>query len=430
MSDAAREGLGPRVLYVVYWGAAEPLGRSLVLPAVRRLARLGADLTLMTFEKPADWRCQGDMKAIRAALEQDGIRWTPVLYHKRPKLPATAFDLAQGIVRGVLAKKAGWFDIVHARTFAAGLIGLVLAPSLGTKLVYHNEGFYPDEQVDGGVWLEGSVAHRTARWLERRIYARADGIIAMSHRGRQSIEAIGDVRLRATPVLAVPSCVDFDLFPRPAARQTRSKTLRFVYIGSVGARYMLDAITRFAAVARHELGRVELRVCTREDSELVRSILNRGGLPSDSFSVASVRHERIPDELARHDVGLFFLAQGLSEHGCSPTKIGEYWACGLPVVSTANVGDTDEIIRRERVGVIVTEHTEAHYREVLRELLSLLDDPELPQRCRAAAERHYDLSAACLRQIDLYRRVLGGTHFADESRECSGVAATAARGGR
>ena len=44
-----------------------------------------------------------------------------------------------------------------------GLIGLPLARLLGARFIYHNEGFYPDEQVDGGVWRFGSLPHRVGR---------------------------------------------------------------------------------------------------------------------------------------------------------------------------------------------------------------------------------------------------------------------------
>ncbi|HXF39137.1 MAG TPA: glycosyltransferase, partial [Blastocatellia bacterium] len=84
-------------------------------------------------------------------------------------------------------------------------------------------------------------------------------------------------------------------------------------------------------------------------------------------------------------------------------KIGEYWAMGLPVVTTPNVSDTDEIIRRERVGVVVRENSDDAYRSAARELKALLEDEELAARCRRAAEDHYSLDRACDRQFDLYR---------------------------
>ncbi len=73
------------MLYIAYWGAAEPLGQSLVLPAVERLASLGAEITLVTFEKPADLERRDQIDQIRESLDSCGVRWLPLRYHKRPK---------------------------------------------------------------------------------------------------------------------------------------------------------------------------------------------------------------------------------------------------------------------------------------------------------------------------------------------------------
>jgi hypothetical protein len=96
-----------------------------------------------------------------------------------------------------------------------------------------------------------------------------------------------------------------------------------------------------------------LTVVSRADRALVESMLDSSGLPREAWTLKELAHSDVPAELQRHDAGLFFLTEGLSEHGCSPTKIGEYWACGLPVVTTPNVSDTDGIVRKRRVGVVV-----------------------------------------------------------------------------
>ena len=121
------EGPAPpmRVLYVVYWGALEPLGQSLVLPAAAQLAQGGVDLTLVTFDKPGDDEDRGRVARTRASLAESGVRWLPLRYHKRPRLPATGFDVLHGWARGVVARTRGPIDIVHARTYVGGLIGLL-----------------------------------------------------------------------------------------------------------------------------------------------------------------------------------------------------------------------------------------------------------------------------------------------------------------
>ena len=39
------------------------------------------------------------------------------------------------------------------------------------------------------------------------------------------------------------------------------------------------------------------------------------------------------------DYGLVFYKEGYSNLGRSPTKLGEYWACGIPAVLQDGVGD-------------------------------------------------------------------------------------------
>lgn len=392
------------VLYVAYWGAAEPLGQALIVPAVERLAR-SVDLTLITFEKTGDLDAA---PALRARLSAAGIDWIPLQYHKRPKIPATAFDIAYGIVTGLAASLRRRPAIVHARTFIGGLIGVVLSTLLRARFLYHNEGFYPDEQVDGGVWRADSLPHRIAKRLETFMYRRADAIVCMSRRSKPVLETMLGGRAKSTPIVVVPSCVDLDLF-HPIPSSHASTPVELIYIGAVGNRYIVDKLARFVFIAREVFPGLRLRVLSGAGRALVGSMLRAGGLPDEAWSLGSVPHTRMPAELARAHAGLFFLQRGISEFGCSPTKIGEYWATGIPVVTTAGVSDTDDIIREHRVGVIIESHDDHAYRAAARELETLLRDPGLAARCRRAAEEYYALAPFCDEQVALYAQLAGAT---------------------
>jgi glycosyltransferase involved in cell wall biosynthesis len=397
------------VHYVVYWGALEPLGRSLVLPSIRRLAEMGAEITLFTFDKAAD--LQPDAVAeVRRDLHAQGVEWISLTYHKRPRIPATAFDVVHGWARGVwMAVRHGHPDVIHGRTFVGGLIGRLLSATLRRPFIYHNEGFYPDEQVDGGFWARGSALHRVTSALERWMYATAAGIVALSSRGAAAITALPDVAPRHTPVIVVPRCTDLDVFcPSPSAPMGEGRRApRFLYTGAVGGRYLLDRAASFTAAARRRMGDVRLTVLTREGPAVVERLVAAGGLEPGAWTTASVAHSEMPLHITRHDVGLFFLARGISEHGCSPTKVGEYWACGRPVVTTAGVSDLDELIATHRSGVVLQGHRDADHERALDELQDLLQDPDLAARCRQAAEAHYALAPACARQLELYEKVSG-----------------------
>ncbi|MFL5906776.1 MAG: glycosyltransferase [Solirubrobacterales bacterium] len=394
-----------RVLYIAYWGAVEPLGQALIVPAVRRLAELGPRLTLVTFEKPADAANREEMERVRALLEEAEVRWLPLDYHKRPKVPATGFDFAHGVARAIAERIRDRPEVIHARTFIGGLIGLAVSRLTRAALIYHAEGFYSDEQVDAGFWAEGSLPHRIGRRLEKRLYTRADAVFSTSKGGKAIIESLDGVKSSGTPVIVVPSCVDLDHFSKPSGDGDRDSALRLVYVGSVGGRYLVDRIGRFASVARQQRPGSRLELLTGAEPGLVRATLDSSGLPADAWTSRFVPYRRLPGELAHNDAGLCFHSHGLSAPGGSSTKVGEYWAMGLPVISTPGLGDVDDIIREEGVGVMVRDLTDDAYREAFDELLRLLDDPQLSARCRDAAERHYGLDEACERQVAIYERL-------------------------
>jgi glycosyltransferase involved in cell wall biosynthesis len=391
------------VLYVVYWGIHEPLGRSLVMPAVRKMSAQGVRIDLVTFEKAADLGNQTAHRNLAAELAKAGVIWRPLRYHKRPKWPATAFDVLQGVWTSARLARAHAPDLVHARTFVGGVVGLALKRIFGLRLVYHNEGFYPDEQVDGGFWRAGSFPHRTALALERAMYRSADGIMVLSQRARAAIEGLPEMSARRTAYAVVPSCVDLSRFASPQAGSSGvNGILRLVYLGSLGGRYRLDWLVAFvSAVARlHRDTRVLLLTPARR--EPIAQAFRDAGVREGSWSIDTVPHSEVPSRLAGQNAGLFFLTRGLSEHGCSPTKIGEYWAAGLPVVTSGNIGDIEAIVIRERVGVVIADSSRAACDAAAAQLLSLLQDPALPSRCRAASEAHYSLDRACEAQRRLY----------------------------
>ncbi|MFV0389622.1 MAG: glycosyltransferase [Pyrinomonadaceae bacterium] len=391
----------PRVLYVSYWGALEQLGQSLVVPAVKKLAQMGVEITLVTFEKPHDLARKGEMERVRVLFEEDKIEWIPLKYHKG--IRATPFDISNGLLQGISKRVQKKYDIVHARTYIGGLIGLVLAPLIGAKFIYHNEGFYPDEQVDGGFWGLNSRPYKVAKYLENKMYQRADAIISLSHRAKAIL--VND--FPNTPIIVVPSCVDLERFDLPKTKPVFSDDeIKLVYIGSVGGRYILDKIGAFVAASRKTGINVKLQIYSKADKNLIGQMLDASGLEREAWSLEAVPYTEMPKRLAEHQAGLFFLTQGLSEHGCSPTKIGEYWAIGLPVITSSGVSDTDDIINREKVGVIVKEHSEQAYQTAFLDLCKLLQDNALPARCRKSAESHYALLPACERQVALYDELL------------------------
>ena len=162
-----------RVLYISYDGALEPLGQSQILPYLRGLASLGAVTTLISFEKHSDIEDINQVKAVQAELAAHEIRWIPLIYHKRPTLLATSFDLLVGLVRAGAVVRKDRVQVIHARSYVAALIAWILNRLLGVRFIFDMRGFWADERVDGGLWPSGHTCLSLLRRHPQTRYWRA-----------------------------------------------------------------------------------------------------------------------------------------------------------------------------------------------------------------------------------------------------------------
>ena len=392
------------IAYVSYDGALEPLGRSQVVPYVIGLAASGLPMTLISFEKPRDYgtasRPSAAGRALAAELAAAGVRWLPRRYHKRPTLAATLWDVIAGVATLLRLRLTSDLRVVHARSYVAGLMAWLLKKTTGTAFVFDMRGFWPEERVDGGLWASGSRVYRVVKALEARFLRDADHIVVLTDRARDELQRLGVRR----PVTVVPTCVDLERF-RPAEALPVGSS--FVYTGSLGTVYPLDAMLAFVARARARDARVHLRVVTPAAPVTVEAALPAAGLPASAVSVEAAAHATIPAVLRAASVGLAFYRPGYSRQGTCPTKAGEYLACGVPVVVSAGVGDMDRLVTEHRAGVVVEAFTEAAYERALDELEKLMLDPELAGRCRRLAEGHFSLRAGVDRFVQVHRS-LGG----------------------
>lgn len=387
------------------------MGQSLILPALYKLSEMGSEITFISFDKPHDLDNKSEYERVMKEMRHYNVDWFPMRYHKKPRIPATLFDISHGVTRGILERLKKKPDVIHARCFVGGLIGMSLSKITRTKWVYHNEGFYPDEQVDGKFWKQNSWEHRTAKNLEIRMYSHANGVISLSNRAKKVISKIPAVAKKNTPVVVVPSVVDLERFSL-RENSPSNDHLNLVYVGSMGGRYMTTEMARFVEIARQELNtdtNLHFQILSRMPKEEAISWIKPTGLPAEAWSIKSVPYIEMPQNLTPYHAGMLFLRQGISEHGCSPTKFGEYLARGLPLIITPNISDTDDIIRKENVGVVVEQHTDDAYRKALVEFKELLKDPKLGQRCRKTAETYFALEPACERQLQLYDAVINNT---------------------
>ena len=406
-----------RTLYLCYFGLREPLVQTQVIPYLRQLAAAGVQIHLLTFEPQpvADWPAAERAEA-RGRLEAQGIRWHALVYHKRPTLPATLYDIARGAwLARRLVRREG-IHILHARSHVPAAMGALARAGTAARLLFDIRGFMPEEYTDAGVWPAGGYLYRLAKAAERRLLAAADGYVVLTEKARQILfPAQASENGYARPVEVIPCCVDLDHF-RADETMTRDEVRRafglegrrvLVYVGSLGGWYLTDEMADLLAAAHRQDAQTFSLILTQSPPAMITERLRTRGLADGDYLVRKISPTEMPRYLLAADVAISFIKSCYSKQSSSPTKMAEYLAAGLPVICNAGIGDLDELIETNRVGVLVREFDEASYLCALAAVAELQCDPDLAARCKASAAARFDLKrVGGARYRRLYERIL------------------------
>jgi glycosyltransferase involved in cell wall biosynthesis len=159
--------------------------------------------------------------------------------------------------------------------------------------------------------------------------------------------------------------------------------------------------------AREENPGVFAMVLTKSDPGIMSERLRERGLQDADFLVKSVSSDEIPGYIASADIAISFIKPCFSKLSSSPTKIAEYLAGGIPIITNHGVGDVAELIESDKVGAVVDGFDAGSYRKALKAIESLRASPELPENCRRSASLRFDLRAVGgVKYRSLYKKIL------------------------
>jgi glycosyltransferase involved in cell wall biosynthesis len=385
----------PRILYISYDGMLEPLGQSQVLQYLKRLAS-GYCITLVSYEKPADWADTPRREALITEVRSAGISWVPLKYHKKLSALATVYDLFVGFVVCAFLAITRSIKIVHARSYVPSVIALGLKKFLGIRFIFDMRGFWADERVERGIWGEKSKTYSVVKWLERHFLLNADVVVSLTHAGVAVISKFSYLKGRDSLFEVIPTCTNLEKFSpvRSGGSDTINGDRDFVlgYVGSVDTAYMFDPVLRCFKMLRELREDARLLVITRSSSAYLNKLLKEYAIPERCVEVKAVCHDQVSEEIGRMDAGIFFVKTGFSAHASAPTKLGEFLACGVPCLGNSGVGDVESILEGESVGIILHEFSSDAEVEAVSSLLGLCSESEIKNRCVEVASRYFSLA--------------------------------------
>lgn len=346
MKDIERKS----ILYLSYDGMTDALGQSQVLSYLSHLA-VDYKVHLISFEKPE--KLTSLERVISNICSTHNINWIKAKYNKTPPIVSTLKDIKTMAKLAAKTVEQHNISIIHCRGYLPGLVGLKLKNKFNVKFLFDMRGWWADEKKDAGDWASNlySPVYRYFKRLEKRLFAKADYVVSLTESGKDEIVKLGFQQNEKIGV--IPTCVNFDVFKpfdqgiRQAVRNELNidqdaKVL--VYSGALGGNYDISIPMKVYRAFKAKYGKTNFLILSKTAPSILEDYVVRNNINKESIRLRSVAYSDVHKYLMAADLGFVFYKDGYSNIGRSPTKLGEYWASGLPVLSTSGIGDVKNIL--------------------------------------------------------------------------------------
>ncbi|MBM3253399.1 MAG: glycosyltransferase family 4 protein [Candidatus Omnitrophica bacterium] len=394
-------------LFISYDGATDSIGQSQIIPYLNGLSKNGISFTLLTFEKKECLIDKEKISLIKSELKKNGIRWIYLKYHKKPTIISTFFDIINGIFVSIWLVHKYKIDCIHARSYVAAFIGVILKRLFRLKFVFDMRGFWADERVEGRIWKTKGTIYKITKFLEKRFFLNSNEIVILTYKAKEIIDML-EYKVKAN-INVIPCMVDTDRFrfnmkDRQNIRNKYGFSSRFVFLysGSLEYWYMKDKMLDFFLVAREVVENCYFLILSTMDKKYIKSIVTSKGINGSDFLILErVPYEDMPKFISASDTGIFFITPVFSKKASSPTKFAEYMSCGLPVITNSGIGDLDEIVLNYKVGTIVNDFSRKEYENKIEEHMKLIKNGDTKERCVKLANDMF----ALYRGVDCYTKI-------------------------
>lgn len=390
-----------KVLYLSYTGLLEPLGRSQILAYLSRLCD-EYHFTLISFEKAADLAKTKEVQALKKECEHYGINWQPKTYHHKPRLLATLYDLSALLYYTWQHSHGSRAHHIHCRSYIPAIAAWLVGKQTRVPFIFDMRALWLEEMIEAGRLVRHSVVHKVLAWLETKILKDAAHVVSLT-------EAAVDYLLQRQPQLdaqkfsVITTCVDLERFKLStiAIEDRKLGTMGTVISGW----YHLEWLFLSFKTQLQKHSDATFKIVTRDSAQALQAMAIKYDIAPSKLEVLSSSSRDIARNIADIKAGLLYFSAGISKLGSAPTRMGEFLACGIPVIGNRGVGDMASLIEKYQVGVVIEDGGRRSIEAALDELDLLYQDKDLGRRCRFAAEDYFSADKGAESYRKIYRGI-------------------------
>jgi glycosyltransferase involved in cell wall biosynthesis len=336
-----------RVLFITWDGPSAKYLESLFLPIFKRLALHDIHFHVIQF----NWSSSNELDYIRNICQKENIPYHSIKIIRNPISIGAFISAFFGTVT-ILKKIKEWkIDILMPRGILPGLSALLIYKFSKCKLVFDADGLPADERIDFLGASPSGFIYRFLRDIEAEVVRRSTFVITRSNYASQILQARAGSGTNLDKFFKVTNGRDSKIF-RPLNQDEKIAVRTsigidptnplIIYVGSLGEKYRLDLMIiifhRF-----YEINKNSKFLIVTSNTHTAFDQIIKSKIPSESFVILTARPDQVPLLIGASDLGLGIIEQTFSMKAASAIKIGEYLLCGIPVITSKEIGDNSSL---------------------------------------------------------------------------------------
>lgn len=364
-----------RICYLTFDSLSEGVGQSQIVPLILGLARLGHQVTVISFEKI-------DNKQIKNKLESLSVKWL--------QFPFGSWGI-KGVPRRIflMTRNIPDADVYHCRS---DLPALTLVLRRKKQFLWDVRSLWFDQKkvIDGRNY--GPLIHMIYQNIEKIVARKAGAVNVLAN----PLLDVLRKRNGQIPSLqtVIPTSVNLDRF----IQKDLTRFQRLVLLsGTLNNFYDIETTNRILEKFFDE----GYSTLWARGVESNREELSRLYIETRTFT-----YDEMPSVIERVSFGIAICRTDCVDvlKGVMPTKVAEFLAVGRPVIVSRGMGDLDQLIEKYKAGIVIQQGMTD--REIVSQALKLLEDKDLPKRCRKLAEDHFSMKLAVTKYESIYRDII------------------------
>jgi glycosyltransferase involved in cell wall biosynthesis len=286
----------------------------------------------------------------------------------------------------------------------------------GVKFLFDMRGFWADERIDGGIWnpkvLPFKVIYNFFKKKEQQYLLEADHVVSLTYNGKNEMRSWEYLKGKKDNISVIPCCADlehfdYQIFNKDTVLKKElgldDNSFVLCYLGSVGTWYMQKEMLNYFKVHLKTIPNSVFLWITKDDPSLLLEEAKALGIDKQIIIKPSERQD-LPNLLSICDASIFFIKPLFSKKASSPTKQAELLGMGIPLICNANVGDTNEILEKENVGLVTSDFSDEGYQKIVDEVSSLKDIKK--EHLRNVAIKYFSLKEGVKKYNAVYQKLL------------------------